>query len=127
VVDDHGQVLLAAFVGDLVDPDPPEVGEPVMDGLDVGPDPGDNRADGAPGDPHQLGDRGLGAHGGQPGDLLVEGVGVPGRVPGPRDGRNRRPMLAAADPGCLGFEDGLDRTQVQCPPAAPSLATVIGR
>ena len=41
-----------------------------MHGLDVGPDPGDDRADGAPGDPHQLGDRGLGALGGKPGDQL---------------------------------------------------------
>ena len=127
VVDHHGQVPLPALVGDLIDPDPPQVGEPVMHRLDVGPDPGDDRADGAPGDPHQLGDRALGALGSQPGDLLVEGVGMPGRVPGPRHRRHRRPMLATADPGRLGLEHGLDRAQVQCPPAAPPLATVIGR
>ena len=38
VVDHHGQVTLPALVGDLVDPNPPQVGEPVMDGLHVGPD-----------------------------------------------------------------------------------------
>jgi hypothetical protein len=48
VVDHHGQVPLPTFVGDLVDPDPTEVGEPVVHGLDVGPDPGDDRTHAAP-------------------------------------------------------------------------------
>jgi hypothetical protein len=127
VVDHHGQVPLSAFVGDLIDPDPSQVGEPVVHGLDVGPDPGDDRADGAPRNPHQLGDRSLGALGGQPGDLLIEGVGVAGRVPSPRHRRHRRPMIATADPGSLCLQHRLDRAQVQSPPAAPAFATVIGR
>jgi hypothetical protein len=44
---------------------------------------GQNRADSAPGNPHQPRGRGLGALGGQSGDLLVEVVGVPDVVPGP--------------------------------------------
>jgi hypothetical protein len=34
-------------------------------------------------------------------------------------------MLGTADPGSLGFEDGLDRSQVQCPPTASTLAPVV--
>jgi hypothetical protein len=127
VVDDHRQVSLSALVGDLVDPDSPQVGEPVMHGFHVGPDPGDDRAHGAPGDPHQLRNRALGALGRQPGDLLVEGVGVSGRVPGPRHRGHRRPVLTTADPRSIGFEDCLDRAQVQCSPPPPTLPTVRGR
>jgi hypothetical protein len=64
VVDDDGQVLVVALVGDLVDPDPPQTREQIEPAGGVGPDPGDDRPDGAPGDPHQLGDRRLGALGG---------------------------------------------------------------
>jgi hypothetical protein len=98
-----------------------------MDGLDVGPDPGDDRPHGAPGDPHQLGHRGLRAHGGQPRDLLIEHVGVPGGVPGPRHRSHRGSMLGAAHPRRVGLQLHLDRTQVQSTPPPASLSTVIGR
>ena len=65
VVDDHGQEQVTAAVGDLVDPDPGQVGELIGHPACVGPDPGDDAAHGAPGDPHQLGGRllrGLGTH-----------------------------------------------------------------
>jgi hypothetical protein len=48
VVDHHGQVPLPTFVEDLVDPDPAQIGEPIMPGLDVDPDPGDDRTHAAP-------------------------------------------------------------------------------
>ena len=50
----------------------------VAEGLDVGPRPGDDRPDGAPGDAHQLGDRALRRLGSQPRDRLVESDRVPG-------------------------------------------------
>ena len=59
----YGKVDMSGFkavlVGDLIDPDPPQPGEAVVRGVDVGPHPGDDRPDCAPGDPHQLRDRGL--------------------------------------------------------------------
>ena len=51
VVNHRGEELVAALVGDLIDPEPGQAGEPVMQRLDIGPDPGDDRAHGAPGDP----------------------------------------------------------------------------
>ncbi len=59
VVDHDHQKLEPALVADLIDPDPPQPGQTVMLGLDVSPDPGDDRPHGAPRDPHQLGHRGL--------------------------------------------------------------------
>ncbi len=53
VVNNDGQMLVASLVGDLISPDPPEVGELVIDLLRVIPDSGDDRPDGAPRDPHQ--------------------------------------------------------------------------
>ena len=95
--------------------------------LDVGPDPGDDRPHGAPGDPHQLGDRALGALGGQPGDLLIEPGGVSGAMTGPGHRADRGPVLAAVDPRCVGLEMDLDGAQVQRPPPTTSLATVVPR
>ena len=44
VVDDHGQVLLPALVGDLSDPDPSRPANRSCRAVDVGADPGDDRA-----------------------------------------------------------------------------------
>ena len=71
VIDDDDQVLMPAFIGDLVDPDAAQPGEPVGGCLGLAGHPGDDVPDGAPGDPHQLSDRGLRARGGQPDDLVT--------------------------------------------------------
>ena len=60
VVDDHGQIFVSAFVGNLVDTDPGQVGELVVQSLGISPNPGDDRPERAPRDPHQLRDRRLG-------------------------------------------------------------------
>jgi len=64
VVDHDGQVLVATFIGDLVDPDPLQAGERVDPGRGVGPHPRDDHSDCAPSDPHQLGDCSFGTLGG---------------------------------------------------------------
>ena len=57
VVDDHGQVRVAALGGDLVDPDPAQPVKPVAGRLRVGGDARDDPADGRPRHPQQLADR----------------------------------------------------------------------
>jgi hypothetical protein len=116
MVDHHHQIQPSATVGDLVDADPCEPVEPVDQVLDVGPDPGDDRAHGAPGDPHQLGHRALGGLRRQPRHGLVEGVGMPGAVPRPRHMGHHHTVLATLHPRRVGLEPGLDHAQVQRPP-----------
>ena len=70
---------MVTFVGDLIDPEPSQTGEPIVGGVDVGPHPGDDRPDGSPGNPHQLGDRGLGALRRQP-QLLTSAGDNPDRI-----------------------------------------------
>jgi len=125
VVDHDRQVLVATFVGNLVDPDPPQLGEPIMQLLDVGPYPGDDRAHGAPSDSHQLSDCGLRALRGQPGHLIVERQGVARAVPGPRHRLHRDPMTRTVHPRRVGLKPHRDRAQIQCPPTTPTLATVV--
>jgi hypothetical protein len=125
MVDDDRQVLVVTLVGDLIDPDPGQAGEPVMQRLDVGPDPGDDRPHRAPRDPHQLRDRGLGALGRQPGDQVVEAEGVTRAVPSPRHRLHRDPVRQTAHPGRLRLQPDRDRAQIQAPPPPRALAPVI--
>jgi len=127
VVDDHSQVLVSALVGDLVDPDPTQALEPVEPGVQVGPHPGHDRAHGAPGDPHQFGDRGLRALGRQPRHLLIEDPGMAGSVSGPGHDRDCRPVLGAVHPWRVRLEHDPDRAQIQTPPPATPLTGVIPR
>jgi hypothetical protein len=83
VVHHDDQILVALLVGDLVDADAPEVLEGILGGPGVGDHPGDDGADGAPGDPHELAHGRLRAVRRQPGHLVVEGMGVAGAVAGP--------------------------------------------
>src|SRR5262245_49885879 len=125
VVDHDGQVLVVAFVGDLIDPDPPQAGQRVDAGGGVGPHPRDDDSDCAPSDPHQLGDCSLGALGGQPGHLLVETAGVSRAVSGPGDLSHRRPVDGAVDPRGVSFNEDLDGSHIQPTPPPPPLTTVI--
>jgi hypothetical protein len=125
VVDHDGQVLVVALVGDFIDPDPPQASQRVDAGRGVGPYPGDDRCDCAPGDPHQFGDRALGALGGQPGHLLVERAGVSSTVSGPGHLSHRRPVDRAIDPRGVSFQENLGGTHIQRTPPPPPLTTVI--
>jgi hypothetical protein len=125
VVDHHGQVLLALAVADLVDPDPGQPREPVGDRVHVGTDPFHDRPDGAPGDPHQLRDRGLRRLRGQPRHLVIEHAGMPGVVPGPRDLSDHHSVLGAGHPHRIGLHEDPDRAQIQPPPPARLTATLV--
>jgi hypothetical protein len=125
VVDDDGEVAVLSLVGDLVDANAGQPIEPVTEGFDVGPHAGDDRPDGAPGDAHQLRDRGLRALRHQPGHGLVEGQRVPHAVPGPRHMRDDDAVLRTADSRRLGFQQHRHRAQIQRPPPAPPLTGVV--
>jgi len=125
MVDHDGQVAVVSLIGDLVDADAGQPVQAVAEGFDVDPDPGDDRAHGAPGDAHQLRDRALRTLGHQPGDRLIEAQRVPRTVACPGHVRDNNPVLGAADPRRLGLEEHPHRSGVQSPPAAPSLASVV--
>jgi hypothetical protein len=127
MVDHDREVLVVTFVGDLIDPEPTQTGEPILGGVDIGPHPGDDRPDGSPGNPHQLRDRGLGALRRQPSDLLVEAAGMTRTVPGPRHRRHGDPVRDASNSRCLGLQPDRDGAQVQTPPSPSTLTVVIPR
>lgn len=127
MVDDHGQVLLPAPVGDLVDADPAQPAQPVMGGVEVRPDPGDDRPHGAPGNAHQVPRRTLGRLGGQPRDRLIERQRVPRAVPGPRHVRHHHAMRRAAHPRRASLHEHPNRAQIQTPPPPrPGTAVITG-
>jgi hypothetical protein len=83
VVDDHGDVVMAFSVGEFIDPDEVQAVEPR--GIEsLADDPLDDPAHCHPGDPHDLGHRGLVGHPGQVGGGLLERRAEPaaGRAPG---------------------------------------------
>ena len=122
VVDDDHQVLVAAPVGDLIDPD---AGEPV-EGVDrssrVGHDAGGDRPDSPPGDTHQRDHRRLGGVGDQPGDLIIEGPGVARAVTRPRHRGDDHAVVPARAPVAHRPRCNPHCPGVQCPPPAPALA-----
>ncbi len=127
VVDNNSQILVPTLVGDLINPDPLQVGELVMKFAGVIPDSGDDRPDGAPRDPHQLGDRGLRCLSRQLGNVRVEVMGMTGLVSGPRNGCDRDTVDTAGHPRRVGFQVDLDRPGIQRTPALPPTAEVVSR
>ncbi len=127
MVDNNSQILVATLVGDLINPDPPQVGERVIELLHVTPDPGDDRPHRTPRDPHQLGDRGLRRLSRQPGNVRVEVMGMPGLMPCPRNGRDRDTMDTARHSRRVGFQIHLNRPAIKATPAPPPTARVVSR
>ena len=82
-------------------------------------DPGDDRPDGAPGDPHQLGDRGLRARASPARRPSRRRPGCARRRAAPTAPRDHHPVLGAAHPRRVGLQHRLHRAQIQRPPAAP--------
>jgi hypothetical protein len=127
VIDHDGQVAVPLLVADLVDPDPAQPGELVNPAQRVLGDPSDDRAHGAPGDPHQIHHRALRAGHRQPSHLIIEVAGVPGAVPRPGHRGHDHPVLAAAHPRRIGLQHRHHNAQVQRPPAPSTLPLVIAR
>jgi hypothetical protein len=127
MVHHDGQVAVPLLVADLIDPDPAHPGEPVHPGHRVLGDPRDDRPYSAPGDPHQLGHRGLRTRHRQPRDLIIEEPGVPGAVPRPGHRRHHHPVLGAAHPRRISLQHRHHNAQVQRPPASSTLPLVIAR
>ncbi len=125
VVDHHRQVLVVALVRDLIDADPAQAREPVDSLLGVAPDPGHDRPDGAPCDPHQFAHRGFRTRHRQPGHRVIEGQGVPGVMARPRHRHHRRPVAGAVHPRGLGLQHHLHGAPIQAPPPARALTPVI--
>ena len=127
VVDHDREVSLTLANRDLIDADPTQAGEQVAAVLLLGHHPLADPADRSPRDPHQLGDRGLVRVDGQPRDLILEAAGEARVMPGPRDGGDHHPVLAAAHPWRPRLQVAEGRAQIQRSPAPASLAPVIAR
>ena len=91
-------------IRDLVDADPAQPRQPVDALVGVGPDPGHDRPDGAPGDPHQLAHRGFRTRHRQPGHRVIEhryarrgdAPTAPGTTVGPCSGQFTRGASASS-------------------------------
>ena len=98
MVNDAGEIALAAAIGDLVNADRDQAGEPVLVEA-LGDDTRDDLADGVPPDPQQTGDRGLGHLLREPRDDVLEVTRVMSCLlytsPSPRD-RTRYRMPSSA-------------------------------
>jgi len=103
VIDDAGEVALAAAVGDLVAADRDQAAEPALVEV-VGDDAGDDLPDGRPADAQQPGDLCLGHLLRQPRDRVFEVAGVMGARPRPRDGLEVDPARRAAQPAQLALD-----------------------
>jgi hypothetical protein len=125
VVDDDDHVALALGGGDLVDPDPLEVGQRVAPCALVGHHALADRADRAPVDPHQLRDRLLGGVHGQPRRLVFERHGEARVVPRPRHRGDDHAVLLAADPRRRRVQVDKRGAEVQRPPALVTISPVI--
>ena len=127
VIHHDREVLVPLLVRDLVDPETAQPGEPVRRLVRVGPHPGDDRPHRAPGDAHQLTHRGLRRPDGQPGDRVVEPVGVARTMASPGHRRDHHPVVRAPHPRRVGLDEHRHQPDVQRPPPAPARSAVVAR
>lgn len=99
--------------GHLVDPDASEPLKPVHPRIDLRTDPGNDAAHSPPGDPQQLGDRGLGALRRQPRRGVIEVTGMPSTMLGPGHRRDGDPVARAAHPRRIRLQHHLGRAKVK--------------
>jgi hypothetical protein len=118
---------MPALVGDLVEADPGQPLERVVEGTPVGDHPFDDGADALPSDAQQLAHRGFGGVGDQPGHGVVEITRVTGTMSGPGDLGDGRSVHRALHPRGIGLEEAPERPEIEGPPVAPPLALVIAR
>jgi hypothetical protein len=115
---------VALAVGDLIDADAPQALQRVDALVGLLRDAGEDPADGAPGNPQQLGNGGLGGVDRQPRGGVLEPAREPRTMPGPGDGGDHHAVLAAAHPGRVGLQQRLHGPKVQRPPAPSTLALI---
>jgi hypothetical protein len=117
LVDDAGEVALAATIGDLVAADRDQPIQAAVVEV-IGDDTLDDRRDGVPADPEQLGDRGLGHLLREPCDDVFEVAGVMGARPRPRHRLGpHNTAVRAAQQAQLALDDTARRAEVQVAPA----------
>ncbi len=117
MVDDAGEVALAAAVGDLVDADSDQAGEAVLVEV-LGDDTRDDLADGVPAHPQQAGDRGLGHLLRQPRDDVFEVTRVMSARARPRHGLGPDDAaVRAAQQAQLALDHAARRAEIQVAPA----------
>jgi hypothetical protein len=127
MVDDAGQVAVAAAVREIVDPDPLQAGELVATGERLTGDALADRADAAPRDPHQLSNRLLGDVDREPADLVLERGREPRVVTRPRNPRDDDLVALATHAGRIGLQVRERRTEIQCSPQPAALPRVLAR
>jgi hypothetical protein len=125
VIDDHDQIPVPAFVGDLVDPDPSQPPKAIDRRVDVRIDSGDDRADRAPRHPQQFHYRALRGPHREPRRQIIEVAGVAGTVTRPRHRRHDHSMITTPHPRCASFEEHPSRAEIQRPPPTTPLSGVI--
>ena len=118
---------MAALVGDLVDPDPPQPVESINGRVDVRVDPGDDRPDRAPRHPQQLRHCAFRGADRQPGREVIEVTRMARAVTCPRHRRDRHAMRAAPNAWRTRLEKHLRRAQIKGPPTATAFPQVITR
>ena len=114
-------------MADFVDADAAESVQGLGVAAGIVNDAFDDGTDGGPSDAHEFADGGLGAVGSQPGDLIVEGVGVAGIVAGPGDGRDDDAMDGALDAGGVCLDEGPHGAQIKATPTAAAMSVIVQR
>ncbi len=127
MIDHAGDVPVALLVRDLIDPDPFQPGKPVGARLPITGHPGADRPHRPPRDTHQLRHRRPGRVHRQPRHQVVEHQRVPRAVTRPRHRDHRRTVLGAVHLRRIRLQPRLHHTEIQTPPATPTLAAVVPR
>ncbi len=127
VINNHDQVAVRTFVGDLIDPDSTQTGQTVDGGFNIVVNAGDDRPDGPPRHPQQLTGCTLGGPDRQPGRHGVEVAGVASTVPRPRDLRNGVAVRSTLNSRSVGFNEHPSGASIESPPTPPTSPSVIPR
>lgn len=127
MIDDHGQVLVAPAVGDLINANATQSLEGIALGHCVANDPGDDRPHTSPAHSHQFSGRRLGGVGHHPGHLVVEVWSVTGAVTGSGHLGDRRSVLRAVHSWGVFLQLADRQAEVEGPPIAMPLSLGITR
>jgi len=127
VVDDDGQVAVAAAVAHLVDADAANTFKAPMKRLGLLGHPFHDGDDAAPRNVEDLRHGGLVGSARQPGDEVLERSGEARARPCPRDMLDHHAVLRTPHSGCVGLDEGLHEAEVERTPPPPPAAGVVRR